>query len=55
MRHHSLEHRFVRTVPRELEPGELYVSMEYATVQPPKANPAVGSMRWLRSCAAVRR
>lgn len=31
MRHQSLEHRFVRTVPRELEPGVLYVSMEYAT------------------------
>jgi hypothetical protein len=31
MRHHTLEHRFVRNVPRELEPGVLYVSMEYAT------------------------
>lgn len=28
---HTLEHRFVRSVPRELEPGILYVSMEYAT------------------------
>lgn len=27
----TLEHRFVRSVPRELEPGVLYVSMEYAT------------------------
>lgn len=27
----SLEHRFVRSVPREIEPGILYVSMEYAT------------------------
>lgn len=31
MRHQSLEHRFVRNVPRELEPGVLYISMEYAT------------------------
>ena len=31
MRILSLEHRFVRSVPRELEPGVLYVSMEYAT------------------------
>lgn len=31
MRHHTLEHRFVRNVPRELEPGVLYLSMEYAT------------------------
>lgn len=31
MRHQSLEHRFVRTVPRALEPGVLYLSMEYAT------------------------
>ena len=31
MRHHTLEHRFVRNVPRELEPGVLYISMEYAT------------------------
>ncbi|WP_211904760.1 DUF6527 family protein [Ralstonia syzygii] len=31
MRIHTLEHRFVRSVPRELEPGILYVSMEYAT------------------------
>lgn len=31
MRHRTLEHRFVRNVPRELEPGVLYVSMEYAT------------------------
>jgi len=31
MRHHTLEHRFVRNVPRELELGVLYISMEYAT------------------------
>lgn len=31
MRHHSLQHRFVRNAPRELEPGVLYISMEYAT------------------------
>jgi hypothetical protein len=31
MRDHTLEHRFVRNVPRELEPGVLYISMEYAT------------------------
>jgi hypothetical protein len=31
MRIHTLEHRFVRSVPRELEPGIVYVSMEYAT------------------------
>lgn len=31
MRHHTLEHRFVRNVPRELEAGVLYISMEYAT------------------------
>ena len=31
MRIHTLEHRFVRSAPRELEPGILYVSMEYAT------------------------
>jgi hypothetical protein len=31
MRHRTLEHRFVRNVPRELEPGVLYISMEYAT------------------------
>ncbi|KMZ11438.1 hypothetical protein BHUM_05378c [Candidatus Burkholderia humilis] len=31
MRHQSLEHRFVRNAPRELEPGVLYISMEYAT------------------------
>lgn len=27
----TLEHRFVRSVPRELAPGILYVSMDYAT------------------------
>lgn len=31
MRHKSLEHRFVRTMPRDIEPGVLYVSMDYAT------------------------
>lgn len=31
MRHRTLEHRFFRNVPRELEPGVLYISMEYAT------------------------
>jgi hypothetical protein len=31
MRHHTLDHRFVRNAPRELEPGVLYISMEYAT------------------------
>lgn len=31
MRHQTLEHRFVRNVPRELEPGVLYISVEYAT------------------------
>lgn len=32
MRHTELEPRFVKGVPRELEPGILYVSMEYGTV-----------------------
>jgi hypothetical protein len=31
MRHHTLQHRFVRNAPRELEPSVLYISMEYAT------------------------
>ena len=31
MRHQTLEHRFVRTVPRELDPGVLYIAMDYAT------------------------
>ena len=31
MRHQTLEHRFVRNVPRELDPGVLYISVEYAT------------------------
>ena len=31
MRHHRLEHRFVTSIPRKLEQGLLYVSMEYAT------------------------
>lgn len=32
MRHTVLEPRFVKGVPRDLEPGVLYVSMEYGTV-----------------------
>lgn len=31
MRHQTLEHSFVRNVPRELDPGVLYISMDYAT------------------------
>lgn len=31
MRHQTLEHRFVRNVPRDLDPGVLYISVEYAT------------------------
>lgn len=31
MKHSRLMHRFVRSIPKELEPGVLYVSMEYAT------------------------
>lgn len=31
MRHQTLAHRFVRNVPRELDPGVLYISMDYAT------------------------
>ena len=31
MRHQTLEHRFVRNVPRELDPGVLYISVDYAT------------------------
>lgn len=31
MRHQALEHRFVRNVPRDLDPGVLYISMDYAT------------------------
>jgi hypothetical protein len=31
MRHQTLQHRFVRNAPRELEPSVLYISMEYAT------------------------
>jgi hypothetical protein len=31
MRITTLEHRFVRSVPREVVPGILYVSMDYAT------------------------
>jgi hypothetical protein len=31
MRYQTLEHRFVRNVPRELERGVLYISMDYAT------------------------
>ena len=31
IRHKRLEHQFVRHIPKQLEPGVLYVSMEYAT------------------------
>ncbi len=31
LRHAHLEHRFVHYIPEELEPGVLYISMEYAT------------------------
>lgn len=31
MLHRTLEHKFVRNAPRELEPGILYISLEYAT------------------------
>ena len=31
MRHQTLEHRFVRNVPRDLDPGVLYISVDYAT------------------------
>ncbi len=31
MRHQTLAHRFVRNVPRELDPGVLYISVDYAT------------------------
>lgn len=31
MQYQTLEHRFVRNAPREMEPGVLYISMEYAT------------------------
>ena len=31
LRYTKLEHRFVQYVPDELEPGVLYISMEYAT------------------------
>ena len=31
MRHHVLLHRFVTNIPDSVEPGYLYVSMEYAT------------------------
>lgn len=31
MRHKRLEHRFVEHIPERLEPGVLYLSMEYAT------------------------
>lgn len=32
MRHKQVEPRFVKGIPRDLEPGVLYVSMEYGTV-----------------------
>jgi hypothetical protein len=31
IRHKRLEHRFIEHIPERLEPGVLYVSMEYAT------------------------
>ena len=31
MRYTKLEHRFVQYIPEQLEPGVLYISMEYAT------------------------
>jgi hypothetical protein len=31
LKYHRLEHHFVRHLPEVLEPGSLYVSMEYAT------------------------
>ncbi len=31
IRHHRLEHRFITSIPRKLESGVLYVSIEYAT------------------------
>jgi hypothetical protein len=31
IRHKRLEHRFVKHIPEPLEPGILYISMEYAT------------------------
>ena len=31
MRYTNLEHRFVQYIPEQLEPGVLYISMEYAT------------------------
>jgi hypothetical protein len=31
IRHHRLEHRFVTSIPRQLEPGVLYISIECAT------------------------
>ena len=32
IQHHTVEPRFVKTVPRQLEPGVLYVSVDYGTV-----------------------
>jgi hypothetical protein len=31
MRHNSLEHRFTENIPEKMEPGVLYISMEYGT------------------------
>src|SRR3954447_18777298 len=31
IRWHSLEHRFVKHIPEQLEPGVLYISMEYGS------------------------
>jgi Family of unknown function (DUF6527) len=32
LKHKTLEHRFVRSVPEKLEPGVLYVSMEFGSI-----------------------
>ncbi len=32
IRHHTVEPKFVKAVPRQLEPGVLYVSVDYGTV-----------------------
>jgi hypothetical protein len=31
IKYHHIAHRFVRSIPKEIEPGVLYLSMEYAT------------------------
>ena len=32
MKHHTLEHRFLKHIPDTLEPGVLYISLEYGSV-----------------------